>query len=402
LSSSTKRLLAPSLLAVAVGSLVAVACANSSIDMGEVKDVDGSTQQLTPPAVDGGDAADVVLRELSCIGTVCPAPWATCLSASGPTYKCGTDLSRDPKNCGTCGNECPTYKPNHMASRCLEGACQLECANPTGTFDHFDWRNCNGLVDDGCEIDVFADPNNCGACGNACAPGTPCLEGKCGCPTGKILCNGACVNPQNDDSNCGGCGIVCATPPSACSPLPARARYACFKGLCGHLQCQDGAADCNGDLLTPACNGNGCEIADVSTDLNNCGGCGIKCVGAEKCVDEGNGPTCAVPCAKFGRTDCNGECRDLLNDPGNCGSCGAGCGRPGPNQAATCKKGLCAFECAPGFADCNGDPLDGCEINLGTHPGNCGGCGIACDVAAGQPCIEGKCLMTTCDAGPTR
>jgi hypothetical protein len=68
----------------------------------------------------------------------------------------------------------------------------------------------------------------------------------------------------------------------------------------------------------------------------------------------------------------------------------------------SCNKGICAYECATGFADCNGSSADGCETNLRTHAGNCGACGNACDVAAGQPCVEGKCLMTDCDAGVTK
>ncbi|MEA2748193.1 MAG: hypothetical protein QOI41_2336 [Myxococcales bacterium] len=393
-----KRLFAPWLLAAFVCSVVVIACANNSVDMGQVKpDVDGSAQQFTPPpGTDAGDAA-VAIRELSCIATECPPPWTTCLAESGPSYKCGTDLSRDPDNCGTCGNKCLTYKPIHMASRCIAGGCELECFSPTSSFDHVDWRNCNARVDDGCEIDVVSDPNNCGACGNACAAGTPCLDGHCGCPAGKILCDGFCVDPQKDDRNCGGCGVVCTTPAGACTPT--NARFACFKGVCGHLQCQDGAADCNGDLFTPACKGDGCEVQNISTDRNNCGACGVTCTGAEECIDEGNGPTCAVPCLKQGKTLCGTECFDLLNDPGSCGSCGGGCQAPGPHQAATCKKGLCGSECDVGFADCNGNPLDGCETNLRTHPGNCGACGNACDIAGGQPCVEGACLMTTCEGG---
>jgi hypothetical protein len=120
-------------------------------------------------------------------------------------------------------------------------------------------------------------------------------------------------------------------------------------------------------------------------------------------VDEGNGPECAVPCARFGKTLCPGpRCVDLLNDPDACGACNAACRPAGPNQTRACEKGLCVYGCAPGFADCNGDPADGCETNLDAHPANCGACGHACDVAAGQPCVEGKCLTVPCDAGVTR
>jgi hypothetical protein len=61
--------------------------------------------------------------------------------------------------------------------------------------------------------------------------------------------------------------------------------------------------------------------------------------------------------------------------------------------------GLCSRECVPGYADCNGDPADGCEVELKSNPANCGACGNQCNMGAGQPCVEGKCLMVECDAG---
>src|SRR4029079_12292763 len=117
-----------------------------------------------------------------------------------------TDLKRDNKNCGACGNECLQYKPLHMTSRCVDAACELERLNEPRDFDPEDFRNCNSLLDDGCESDVNHDANNCGACGNKCAPGTHCIEGKCGCPAGLIDCFGLCVDPENDNNHCGGCG----------------------------------------------------------------------------------------------------------------------------------------------------------------------------------------------------
>lgn len=383
-------------------ALVVVACAND-VDMGQVKEQSDAAPSFEPPAAEAGaDAlADAKNVALSCIGTECPAPWTTCLSESGPTYKCGTDLMRDKNNCGACGNKCLVYGPVHMTSRCIDGACELACLSPFDMNDPVDWRNCNGLVDDGCEVNVLKDEKNCGVCGNACAAGVRCIGGKCGCPAGLVDCNGECRDVQTDDNNCGGCGVVCQDPAGACSPMPDRMRYGCSKGTCGHLKCFDNAADCNGDGTS--CKGNGCEVEDLRTDRNNCGACGVKCGPGEECVNEGNGPECAVPCARFGKTLCPGfQCKDLLTDVDACGSCNGGCDRPGPNQAASCSKGLCKYECAEGFADCNGDPSDGCETNLGTHPANCGACGNACDIAAGQPCIEGKCLQVACEGGTTR
>ena len=380
--------------------VAAVAC-TERIYMGEVKS-DAAPPSFVDPSTTDASFADGEGPRLECVGTDCPAPWTTCISEEGPTYKCGTDLARDSDNCGACGNKCLTYKPIHMTSRCTQGACELECYTEPSQFDPKEWRNCNGLVDDGCEIDVLHDPAHCGACGNACAPGSPCVDGKCGCPPGRIYCFGLCVDPENDDNHCGGCGNACAPPGNACDPLQPNTYYGCGAGKCGKKKCQYRYADCNGDLGQAACGGDGCEVEGLDTK-ENCGACGITCdKPGEECVNEGNGLECAVPCARFGKVLCGFECVDLLSDVGSCGACFSGCKPPGPHQVSSCSKGVCAYECEPGFGDCNGDSTDGCETDLSVHPGNCGACGNACDVSVGQPCIEGRCLMTECDAGVTR
>lgn len=381
-------------------------CARDEARLGNDPEVEAPLPTFTPPtSANAGDAglnAAEAGPVLMCIGTECPAPFTTCPATDGPSYKCGTDLAHDENNCGACGNKCLVYEPLDMTSRCVEGKCELECMNDP--YYPTDRRNCNGAVDDGCEVDVLSDPQNCGACGNACAAGQPCLKGKCGCAPGWIACNGVCVNPKTDDLNCGACGNECQQPASACNPMPKHAYFGCVGGTCGNLKCGGASADCNHDLGPGQCSSDGCEVEDLRTDRNNCGGCGIKCAVGEECVDEGAGPECAVPCTKFGKVLCKaqGQCADLLNDPAHCGGCGNVCPLAGPHQVRSCAKGRCAYECAPGFADCNGNPADGCETNVNANPGHCGACGNRCDIAAGQPCVEGKCLMKACDEEVTK
>lgn len=363
-------------------------------------DGDGGGPTFTDPTSKDASLGDDADGRLQCIGTECPAPWATCISEGNPTYKCGTDLLRDSDNCGACGNECGDYKPVHMISRCFDGACELSCYNKPEDLGSEDRRNCNGLVDDGCEVDVLQDANNCGACGNACGDGVTCIEGRCGCPPGLTECYGECIDATSDDNNCGACGNLCKDPDDACSPLQPNTKYGCADSKCGNKMCAPGYADCNGDVGQSACGGDGCEVEIDTKD--NCGGCGIACTKPhQECVNEGNGLECAVPCERFGRVLCGKECTDLLTNVFNCGACDAGCRKAGANEVASCSKGVCHYECNPGFGDCNGDPTDGCETNLSTHPGNCGACGNVCNLAAGQPCIEGKCLMKECDQGAT-
>ncbi|AKU98231.1 Tryptophan synthase alpha chain [Labilithrix luteola] len=383
-------------------------CATSEARLGDTEDASTSPVFQNPSDGDAAVDSDLGRTPLMCKGTECPSPFATCAAESGPAYKCGTDLSSDSNNCGACGNKCLTYEPLRMNSRCVDGACEVECRNSLTV--QTDYRNCNGKIDDGCEVDAYTDHDNCGACGHKCGDKETCINGQCGCPAGLIACPDSsepsgvrCLDPKTDDDNCGACGHACweeAPPAGSCDPSPPGMNYGCVAGTCGHLKCGQDLRDCNNDVGPGKCDSDGCEV-DVTRDPNNCGGCGIKCVGAEECIDEGNGWECAVPCVRSGKSMCPNGCADLLGDPSNCGGCDNNCGTAGPNEVRSCKKGRCSVECATGFADCNGDPSDGCEANLLVNPGNCGTCGNQCDVGAGQPCIEGKCLMTEC-TGETR
>lgn len=60
-------------------------------------------------------------------------------------------------------------------------------------------------------VDLNADHENCGMCGNACAADEFCNLGMCDliCTPPVVLCNGQCVDFSSDDNNCGGCNMPC-------------------------------------------------------------------------------------------------------------------------------------------------------------------------------------------------
>lgn len=384
-----------------VASAIAFAACAENVDLGsQPRDDD---DQAFVPVDDGGAVIDTGTppSQLLCMGTECPFPYTTCLDE--PSFLCGTNLMNDPANCGGCGQSCMGFDPLSMKSSCVQGKCEFECLIVQNMFGGAQvYKNCNAILDDGCEVDINSDEKNCGACGNACKDGVSCIDGRCGCPNGLVECNGECKNLAFDDYSCGACNNGCdpSGPADACETPPQNTYYGCGNSTCDVLKCSGKFGDCDRDLFK-GCASNGCETP-LEHNTENCGFCGNKCGTGQECRDDGDGFQCYDTCEKAGLTACEQGCKDLLTDRFNCGACGNFCPNPRANQESSCHKGLCELECQPGWADCNGDPNDGCEVNTDSHPGNCGSCGNQCNFGAGQPCIDGKCLMTDCDAGVTR
>ncbi|MBX3188913.1 MAG: hypothetical protein KF819_17975 [Labilithrix sp.] len=189
--------------------------------------------------------------------------------------QCGLEckkLDSDNDNCGACGAQCrapttaadpawicgPNVTPANTKWMCAASACSLQCAPGFG--------DCNDLFcQDGCEIDLLSNHDNCGACGNKCEPAQECVRGACICPTGTTRCGDSCVDLSNDVRNCGGCNYRCPGPSGRLSG----GGPTCVDGECGYV-CYPGYADCDGHP------GNGCE-AHLDSDPRHCGSCENKC-----------------------------------------------------------------------------------------------------------------------------
>ncbi len=327
-------------------------------------------------------------------GLVCSAGQCQ-VNCDMPLVRCGqscVDTTMDADHCGACDMACPPLA--NAARACVKGACVLAACNPG-------FADCDGLAMNGCEVATDADLKNCGACGKVCqnvANGTPgCAKGVCGignCLVNFADCDGNPVNGceasvLSDVGNCGTCGNACGQ--------PANGVAACTNGSCTIASCNAGFVDCDGKFA------NGCEV-NVAGDPMNCGGCGKACKAANATPLCANGACALGPCSA-GFADCDKVIADgceiaVSGDLANCGTCGHACSAP--NGAPSCMGGACGIaSCNKGFADCDGQAGDGCEVNIAGDVKNCGACGSACPAVANATgtCAGGACAIGSCNLG---
>ncbi|MBI5533868.1 MAG: hypothetical protein HY898_14195 [Deltaproteobacteria bacterium] len=234
--------------------------------------------------------------------------------------------------------------------------------------------------------------------------------------------NGCEANLWADPAHCGACahacssGMTCAsgkctggTDGGGCgNNQPCPAGQVCVANQCVADEdagdapfCGSGWGDCDGDPQ------NGCET-NLATDPASCGACGQVCASGQVCVsgvctvDQDGGPCSA------GWADCDGNSQNgcevnLESNPLHCGACGQVCA-----AGQVCSSGMCTVDqdggpCSAGWADCDGLSQNGCEVNIYADPMNCGACANMC--VGGQICVAGLCASDqdggdAADAGP--
>ena len=292
----------------------------------------------------------------------------------GPELHCNT-ATRACEQCVT-DTHCPAGTLC-VGSVCVPG-CNAARACPAGE------TCCEGAC-----VDTRLNVAHCGACMRACAvdhgdpvcaAGTCAIE-RCAAPYAdcdRMTANGCETHTLTDANHCGACGRACAARPSA--------TVTCMAGECAY-RCAAGRGDCDGDTA------NGCET-DLQSDTSHCGACVSACSeagGSASCVAGG----CVITGCDEGHGDCdrvatNGCEANLAASPAHCGACGNVCPTPAGGVAA-CNTGVCAFgRCAEGFADCDFNLTNGCEVNTRTDARHCGRCGGAC--VAPQVCMSGACV----------
>ena len=209
-----------------------------------------------------------------------------------------------------------------------------------------------------------------------------CLLLSCACRTYDTVftddAGGLCVTPH---APCDGLCVDLSTDRDNCGGcgVSCGANALCVASACA--PCPSGETACGTSGAT--------FCANLSSNDENCGACGNACPHGTTC----NGGQCVCPL-----TTCGSDCVDTQSDVSHCGSCTNACGTGGSNEIAICTKGQCSVACAAPFADCDGNGNNGCESDLQTSPANCGACGRACVSGA---CSAGLCAATTYATGGT-
>lgn len=345
-----------------------------------------------------GKVCDLAHAAAECSAGECRIQDAKCADGYAdcnglPEDGCEVDLLHDKLNCGVCNKACPAI---NGAPFCDAGACQITCAQG--------FEDCDDTRENGCEKDVSKDVNNCGRCTEKCVPqsgGTPyCKDGGCGetiCPAGYGDCNGSpddgCeVDLRIDAKNCNTCGNLC---------LAANGTATCSNRVCKISGCDKGFDDCKGGYA------DGCET-NTTSDIGACGGCGKPCTvsnGVAKC-DAG---TCSVGSCGGTYRDCDGDVKtgcevDIASSTKSCGGCGTAgsdCSSKYDNASSVCSGSACtAPTCKPGFEDCDSDPKTGCETDVTRDPSNCGACKLKCastNTSSPPICSAGVCKPSCSD-----
>ncbi len=280
-------------------------------------------------------------------------------------------------------------------------------------------NDCNGLANDGAAAprtwyrdadgDLYGSTTSTVACnapsgfvGNA----TDCNDAVAAVHPGATeICNG-----MDDDCNAG------TSDASTCSCTPLGGTRSCGVGWCagGMQMCTlTGWSSCG--AFTPrseTCNGVDDDCDGMSDELPDATAtCPTYPRSAPRCRVGGG---CTFAC-DAGYADCDTNatngCEVLLasgtrvsdDQVDHCGTCPTSCTitSNGSVSTAACTSGACTMTCAGTRANCNGNYADGCEVERASDLSNCGACGTRCTAAPanGVPVCTASACTFNCNAG---
>ena len=330
-----------------------------------------------------------------CVISSCLPGYADCDHNS--SNGCEVDTTNSTDNCRQCGNNCSAL-PHVKTGSCSASSCSISCAG--------NYKDCDLNISNGCEVDISSTPTNCGSCGYNCnrlprVSATICNQSSCvinSCALGWSDCdaeasNGCEANLASNVVACGSCFGSCYQ--------PGVSKADCIHGKCNITKCFANRADCDKDPAT------GCE-ADT-TSLYTCGRCGNNCIGlphvlssycsAGKCVIS----SCLPGYADCDRNSSNGCEVDTTSSKDNCRECGNNCSALPHVKLGFCSASICSLSCAGNnYKDCDLNISNGCEADISNTSANCGSCGYNCNRlprVSDTICNQSSCVINSCALG---
>jgi hypothetical protein len=370
----------------------------------------------------------------------CAAPTGYCLSDQRRCVECRTGA--DCASSQACAsNRCVTPTPCVSSRMCTDQVCDTArsvCVDCVGDVDCPDGQVCRAnscvtpprpcrssrecselnlvcdavrgycvecVTDVDCAADQFCAPD--GACAahrctpssRSCASATQVSECDArgttlstrDCPSGAACVMGACMTRvcTPGEATCASLTErrVCNADGFGHSTTPCATDQSCVAGACVPRVCTPGEATCTSTTERKVCNADGLGYTAMACTAPT--GQTATCVAG----------ACRITCAA-GFADCDGNtangCEISLNtDANHCGRCGNACPRPVNTSPLCLTGGTCGILCLTGFGDCDTNPANGCEAAF-TADTSCGACGVRC--AATEACSGGRCVpRPTCN-----
>jgi hypothetical protein len=302
------------------------------------------------------------------VAAACSNSVASSTSTTSSTTGTGASSGTGGTTGGTGGNAATGGSSSSTGG--TGGTIKLECTGNADCANSAKGKVCDTATntcvectaaDDQCAQGQYCDPTS-DSCKVGCTDASDCANGGA-----NLLCN-------TDNHTCVGCLVDtdCALG-SVCFPQNS----VCVPGCSATQGCQMGFTCC------------GSACFDVTASTKHCGSCDKDCTaGVNPPATCGNG-TCDPG-------DANNAAENCANCPNDC-AC---------NAPPVCNVGMCALAaCDAAYADCNGDPSDGCEWNILQDgpclcaPGSTQSCYNGGPGTLGKgPCVAGT---QTCDATGT-
>jgi len=213
----------------------------------------------------------------------------------------------------------------------------------------------------------FPDP----ATPTPCVPPTPGPTSTPGCMPQLETCNGV-----DDD-----CNMVIDDIPNAGMPCD---------GVDGDF-CQEGTIFCQGVVLacsdTTGTTSETCNNVDDDCDGGTDNGLGSTSCGTGQCQNTVQNCVAGMMQSCTPNSPSPEVCDGVDNDCDGQTNEGVTC--PVPNGSQQCIMAICqgSLTCDPGYADCDSQAVNGCEVNTQTDPQHCGGCNLFCPGV----CSAGSC-----------